>query len=121
MLDLIDAQNELSSTGYPVEKFAKCLRFDKTIQEPLKLIKQRPLHEAVRKALSIFLKNRSNKNNAFRNHELIELTGRNPLSIKMFASYLKNKDDPSFRVKQLYEMVKKQSNQTGNLDKVEKT
>ena len=87
----------------------------------MKLIKQRPLHEAVRKSLTNFLKTRSNKNNAFRNHELIELTGRNPLSIKMFASYLKNKDDPSFGVKQLYEMVKKQSNLTDIHDKVEKT
>ena len=49
---------------------------------------------------------------AFRNHELIELTGRNPLSIKMLASYLKNKDDSSFRIKQLYQMVKEQSDST---------
>ena len=76
----------------------KNLRFEKTVKEPLKLIKERPLHNAVRKAITNFLKTKSNLNNAFRNHELIELTGRNPLSIKMLASYLKNKDDPSFRI-----------------------
>ena len=76
------------------------------------MIKQRPLQEAEIKALAIFLKNPSRRNMAFRNHELIELTGRNPLSIKMLASYLKNKDDLSFGITQLYQMVKEQSDST---------
>ena len=76
------------------------------------MIKQRPLQEAEMKALANFLKNPSQRNMAFRNHELIELTGRNPLSIKMLASYLKNKDDLSFGITQLYQMVKEQSDST---------
>ena len=62
------------------------------------MIKQKPLQGAEREALKNFLSNSSRRNMAFRNHELIELTGRNPLSIKMLASYLKNKDDFSFGI-----------------------
>ena len=67
-------------------------KIGKPENECLALFKQRPLPAEVKEALTKFFKINSNLMAALRSHELIKLTGGNPLSIKMLASYLKNQD-----------------------------